>query len=123
MIKLPHFDPNRDFPYFDMTENSYDKCMMTITARTINELFREHIFITAITFHGGANSIGYPWGNNIHLVNSRKGTEAPDRNALMELGQILRDFTSSEKSKQIPDYNLGDMNEVVRKKNKFFKNI
>ena len=33
--------------------------MQTVAARAINEVFRDHIFRLAITFHGGANVIAY----------------------------------------------------------------
>ena len=59
------FDPNRDFPYFsDKTKDT--SCMMTNTARTVNELYRVFMFVLAITFHRGDNVIGYPWGNFAH---------------------------------------------------------
>ncbi len=54
--------------------------MQTITARTVNELFREHLFLQALTFHGGLNAIGYPWGNYVHQDGS-KSRECPDFNA------------------------------------------
>lgn len=49
-------DPNRDFGYDLKTEgddNSSKDCMQTITARSINEVFRDHIFQLAVTFHAG----------------------------------------------------------------------
>lgn len=60
--------------------------MLTIAARTVNELFREHIFVQALTFHGGLNAIGYPWGNYIHYEENnnnhhQKATECPDFNS------------------------------------------
>lgn len=53
-------DPNRDFPYdhYDPTQ-----CMRTITARALNELFREHMFQAGVVFHGGMEVIAYQWGN------------------------------------------------------------
>ena len=42
-------DPNRDFPYSKPATH----CMETAVARAINELWREHVFQLAITFHGG----------------------------------------------------------------------
>ncbi len=60
-------DPNRDFPYFSTNEMVTSECMRTELARTVNELFRQHILVNVITFHGGLNAIGYPWGNNIHI--------------------------------------------------------
>jgi len=42
-------DVNRDFP-FDLKSSA---CMQSIGARTLNELFRRHMFQLALTFHGG----------------------------------------------------------------------
>ncbi len=115
--QVGYIDPNRDFPYFDFSSPFTDLCMRTITARTINELFNEHLFLNTITFHGGLNAIGYPWGNNIHLVSGSKGTEAPDYQALRQIGELMKDFSKSKSSKNdkkiILDYNLGDMDETV----------
>ena len=36
--------------------------MQTIAGRTINEVFREHMFQLALTFHGGTEVIAYEWG-------------------------------------------------------------
>ncbi|KAL7580142.1 hypothetical protein ACA910_012899 [Epithemia clementina (nom. ined.)] len=59
-------DPNRDFPYdYPPTNNKKrynSKCMQTIAARTLNEVFREHMFQLSLTFHGGMEVIGYEWG-------------------------------------------------------------
>ena len=54
--------------------------MQTVTARSVNELFREHMFIQVLTFHGGLNAIGYPWGNYVHQDGS-KSKECPDFNS------------------------------------------
>jgi hypothetical protein len=43
-------DPNRDFPY-DLVDAK--ACMQTVAGRTLNEVFREHMFQLALTFHGG----------------------------------------------------------------------
>ena len=74
------FDPNRDFPYFSNQVTDYS-CMNTITARTVNELYTEFLFVLAVTFHGGDNVIGYPWGNYAHLYSEKVSREAPDINA------------------------------------------
>jgi predicted deacylase len=42
-------DPNRDFAF----DQQPAKCMQSIAARTINELFRAHQFQLSMTFHGG----------------------------------------------------------------------
>lgn len=106
-------DPNRDFPYSD--ENTEEmSCMRTITGRTINEIFNEHIIIGAITFHGGTNVLGYAWGNYIHKV-GKKSTEAPDHSAFRTIGEIMKEASSSELNQKtnIPDYRLGDMTSTV----------
>lgn len=76
------FDPNRDFPY----NNSPSSCLNTVAGRTIYKLMVENLFVTSITFHGGINVIGYPWGSNNHLVSSGRANEAPDHTALSLLG-------------------------------------
>ncbi len=52
-------DPNRDFP-FDLTDDT--QCMQTIAGRTLNELYREHLFQLALTFHAGMEVVAYEWG-------------------------------------------------------------
>ena len=52
-------DPNRDFPY----EQEPTKCMQTIAARSVNELYRHHLLQLVITFHGGMQAIAYNWGS------------------------------------------------------------
>ena len=51
-------DPNRDFPY-DLTDDT--QCMQTIAGRTINEIYREHMFQLALTFHAGMEVVSYEW--------------------------------------------------------------
>lgn len=51
-------DPNRDFPY-DLTDPT--QCMQTIAGRTINEIYREHMFQLALTFHAGMEVVSYEW--------------------------------------------------------------
>lgn len=81
-------DINRDFPY---NQDSNQNCLNTIASRVVYKLFAENLFVTSITFHGGTNSITYPWGSNNHLSasNLSKGAEAPDHVALDTLGRIL----------------------------------
>ena len=60
------FDPNRDFPFDYLKSSAHPdyntNCMKTIAARTLNEVFREHMFQLSLTFHGGMEVIGYEWG-------------------------------------------------------------
>jgi hypothetical protein len=52
------YDINRDFPY----NIGSDMCLNTIAGRVVHQLFVENLFVSALTFHGGTNVIGYPWG-------------------------------------------------------------
>lgn len=82
-------DPNRDFPY----ETS--DCMLSSTARCIQELFSEHLFTLSITFHGGDNALGYMWGSPNHAHNS-KSTEAPDAFAASRIAKVLKDYSKAD---------------------------
>ena len=112
-------DPNRDFPYFDYNySNVSNECMQTLTSRTVNEIFNEHIIQAAITFHGGINVLGYAWGNFIHAVKNGhqyKSTESPDHNAFYHIGMAMKDASSSKTNEMntINDYVLGDMSALV----------
>ena len=115
--KFIYLDPNRDFPYFNSNENTKN-CMRTISARTINEIFNEFIIQGSITFHGGDNVIGYPWGNYVHIIKnfkSNKSPETPDLNAFLNTGLKMISFSSSDMNdnNNIPNYKLGDMTSTV----------
>ena len=110
-------DPNRDFPYYN-SKDEIKNCMNTLSARTINEIFNEFIISGCITFHGGDNILGYPWGNYVHIKRNKslmKSTESPDFNAFDNIGKIMIKFSSSEKNKNnnIPNYGFGDMTSTV----------
>ena len=112
--KVETADPNRDFPYFNSNSSMAGPCMRTITGRTINEIFNEHIVSGGITFHGGTSVLGYAWGNFVHKK-GRESTEAPDFAAFKEIGISMKNAASSEKNKKtnIVDYELGDMTRTV----------
>ena len=59
-----NYDPNRDFPY----NQDPEMCLNTVTGRTVYKLMVQNLFVTSITFHGGVNVIGYPWGSNNHVM-------------------------------------------------------
>ena len=52
------------------------ECMRTVTARTVNELFRSHLFRVAIQFQHSSNggdggvveAVGYPWGSPFYRL-------------------------------------------------------
>lgn len=97
-------DPNRDFPYH-VGNNS---CMITPSARSINEVVREHLVVSALVFHGGDNSITYPWGNYPHIDDV-----APDATAFEEVARLLREKASSYSPAGVNTYNIGTMTKVV----------
>ena len=115
--KYESVDPNRDFPYYN-NKNEVFNCMRTLSARTINEIFNEFIISGAITFHGGDNVLGYPWGNYLHIMrqnNKQMSTETPDFKAFDSIGKIMVKFSSSEKNENnsIKKYGIGDMTQTV----------
>lgn len=98
-------DPNRDFP-FDILPRNSDKCMQTVTGRSINEVFREHLFQLSITFHAGMEAITYEWG-----APSYKGSLSPDHNAQAEIANGYRRIAGHFKG--TPEYETGTMNGAV----------
>lgn len=78
-------DPNRDFPY-DLHGSS---CMQTITARAVNEVWREHAFQLAVTYHGGMQAIAYEWGAPNH---PSPHDESPDDYAQRGVGLAMGAF-------------------------------
>jgi hypothetical protein len=97
-------DPNRDFPY-DITDPT--DCMQTIAGRTLNEVFREHLFQLSLTFHGGMEVIGYEWGAPTWLG---KGP-SPDDTAQAQIATAYADFAGRWTTTQ--PYEHGTMNDLV----------
>jgi len=96
-------DPNRDFPY-DLTDPKL--CMQTIAGRTINELFREHLFQLSITFHGGMEAIAYEWGAPSYL-----DWMSPDDEAQAQIANAYSRYAGGF-GRHRP-YQTGTMNDVV----------
>jgi Zinc carboxypeptidase len=96
-------DPNRDFPY-DL--NDPRKCMRTIAGRTINEVYREHMFQLSLTFHGGMEEIGYEWGAPTWL-----GFFSPDDVAQGLIAGAYSRFAGA--FKETPAYHYDPMNDAV----------
>ena len=80
-------DPNRDFPY---DQNDPAACMQTIAGRTLNEIFRQHLFQLSLTFHGGMEVIGYEWG-----APSYSGRTSPDDVAQHAIAQAYSQYAGS----------------------------
>ncbi|KAK1935036.1 Carboxypeptidase D [Phytophthora citrophthora] len=102
-------DPNRDFPY-NLGEN--EGCMVTMTARALNELWRDHLFQLGITFHAGTECITYEWGGKNHVKESGESEKSPDDRSQQQLARIMSRFGGKfeESDDYYPD---GTMNDVV----------
>mmetsp|Transcript_24976 Transcript_24976/g.29433 ORF Transcript_24976/g.29433 Transcript_24976/m.29433 type:complete len:742 (+) Transcript_24976:134-2359(+) len=96
-------DPNRDFP-FDLADSS--QCMQTIAGRSINEVFRDHIFQLSLTFHAGMEVIAYEWGAPTY-----SDSLSPDHAAQKEISAGYSRFAG--KFGRTPPYLTGTMNEEV----------
>ncbi|KAF4323401.1 hypothetical protein BBO99_00003149 [Phytophthora kernoviae] len=102
-------DPNRDYNYM----RSGAECMQTMTSRVVNEIWRDHVFQLAVTFHGGTRAVSYEWGSPDHYLNgdSKRSEKSPDHMAQFQLGNTLANFAGV-----FPDgklYPVGTMNDVV----------
>jgi hypothetical protein len=96
-------DPNRDFP-FDIRDKR--QCMKTIAGRTINEIFRDHLFQIALTFHGGTEVVAYEWGAPTYL-----NLGSPDDVAQVEIGDGYSRFAGGFDGTK--KYLSGTMNDLV----------
>lgn len=103
-------DPNRDYNYMRVGT----ECMQTMTSRVVNEIWRDHMFQLAVTFHGGTRAIAYEWGSPDHYSHEDKtqpSERSPDDVAQVQLGNTLASYAG-----KFPDgelYPTGTMNDVV----------
>lgn len=100
-------DPNRDFNY-----NVGTTCFQTMVARAVNEVWRNHLFQLAITFHGGTRSVSYEWGSINHELSGGGSDRSPDDKAqwYMALGMSRYGGKFQEDSTYYPS---GAMNDIV----------
>ena len=98
-------DPNRDFP-FDIKKGDEADCMQTTAGRSINELFRSHLFPIGLTFHGGMEVIGYEWGAPTYLHK-----DAPDAIAQNAIASAYSRYANGFPG-HVP-YDFGTMNDKV----------
>eukprot|EP00980_Cylindrotheca_fusiformis_P012592 scaffold3084_cov144-Cylindrotheca_fusiformis.AAC.40 len=96
-------DPNRDFPY-DVKDPK--DCMQTIAGRTINEIYKEHLFQLALTFHAGTEVVGYEWGAPTWLEKL-----SPDNAAQASIGAAYSRYGGGWSSSK--PYEYGTMNDLV----------
>lgn len=100
-------DPNRDFAF----NQDPKKCMQTVAARTLNELFRVHLFRVTITFHAGTNALGYEWGDMSHCEGP-KCKPSPDTHVMHALAQRMSSNAGPAGAHEDP-YPIGDMGKLV----------
>lgn len=101
-------DPNRDYNYM-----AAPSCMKTMTARAVNELWRDHLFQLAVTFHGGMRAIGYEWGSPNHYLKEQEqvSQKSPDHTAQFNLANAMASYAGAfANGKQYP---TGTMNDIV----------
>ena len=77
-------DPNRDFPY----DQEPSHCMATVTARSLNEVYRARLLQLVITFHGGMQAIAYNWGSFNYYTG--RPHRSPDDVSQREIAQQVR---------------------------------
>jgi hypothetical protein len=96
-----NIDPNRDFPF----DQDPTECMQTIAGRTINELFRSHLFQMSLTFHAGTEVVAYEWG--AYPYKNFSPDDTAQRDIANSYSHYAGDFDGT------PLYRTGTMNELV----------
>lgn len=115
------FDINRDFPY---NQSKPQGCLNTVAARIIYQIFAKNDISGCLTFHGGTNVIGYPWGS-FNRAYKDKDTDdyvsfaSPDHNLFHSFGVKMQEMAGGVISFSdlpgylIKPYVLGDMTSTV----------
>lgn len=83
-------------------------CMQTIAGRTVNEIFRDHLFQLALTFHAGMEVVGYEWGAPTYL-----GKLSPDDVAQASIGSAYSSYGGGWSASEA--YAYGTMNDLGKK--------
>ncbi|OQS00571.1 hypothetical protein ACHHYP_03411 [Achlya hypogyna] len=99
-------DPNRDYNY-----KTDGKCMEAMTSRAVNEVWRDHLFQLAVTFHGGMRCVTYEWGSPNHMPNNDRSERSPDDTSQVQLGDALSRFAGPFDDGDY--YPTGTMNDIV----------
>ncbi|KAK8805403.1 hypothetical protein WA158_002059 [Blastocystis sp. Blastoise] len=97
-------DVNRDFP-FDL-KGKQSACFQSETARAIDTIIRDNLFVSTITYHAGMMAISYDWGDTgrpLHAV-------APDSYILSNVAKSMEKYAGPD---GIYRYVVGTMNSVV----------
>eukprot|EP00743_Colponemidia_sp_Colp-15_P013456 GILK01015652.1.p1 GENE.GILK01015652.1~~GILK01015652.1.p1 ORF type:complete len:673 (+),score=107.29 GILK01015652.1:144-2021(+) len=98
-------DPNRDFPY----DQGTGSCLNTISARAVMEIFSEHLFQLAVTFHAGTTVIGYGWGDTRHRFTNGSTVESPDETSQRLIGSMLAEVARNDSTQ----YRVGRIGDVL----------
>lgn len=105
MVDGKLIDTNWDFPY-----NWNDKfCFSTFAGKILDILYRKNVFIGTITFHGGDNSITYPWGSFSH----RNSFQSDDDLVFKRVAEMLRDIADKNEWFNMGLYTIGNIHSVV----------
>lgn len=99
-------DPNRDFPF---NQNAGGHCFETSTALLLDAIFRENVVIGTLTFHGGMNSITYPWGNYAH----QNEPKTNDHLAFSSVAKLLQQSAGQNRQMNVQTYDIGTMHHIV----------
>ena len=100
-----------DFPFDLSISEKHGKdggnCMRTIAARTINELFRTHMFQISLSFHAGMVFTGYPYGSlsNVHKT-------SPDANCMEDISEAISVYGDGFKWSNLDRYPTGQINDM-----------
>lgn len=97
-------DINRDFPY-----DAEIGCLKSPTSRLIDTIFKNNLIIGCLTYHGGANSISYPWGNFPHESNPKSN----DHMSFGLVAEALSQAAGENKNFDIPKYDVGLLQDIV----------
>jgi hypothetical protein len=78
------------------------------------------LIVSTITFHGGINVIGYPWGSYNHVSLTNNGyisNESPDFQAFDSIGWVMKNESGGAIHKpnlrQIEEYVMGDISSTI----------
>lgn len=94
-------DPEEDFAYGKEKPNS---CMRTIAARTVNEIFRKHIFQLGLSFHNGEGGVGYSWGSPTWLEHL-----SPDKRSQHQVAEAYSNVAGG-----VSYYRYGQLNDEMQ---------
>lgn len=75
----------------------------------MDAIFKSNIVVGCITFHGGDNSISYPWGNFPHQNNPKTGDNA----AFEAVAKILKEVSGNNPTLGVQTYNTGIIQDTV----------